>query len=97
MWLGVEFQHVDRPLMELKGLLDATREGRIGLIVVHVYRTSPAAALGIAPGDVLLRVIEEGTDRPVEFVNRRSWRRGYGMAGLTWNGADGGEPEPYRL
>ena len=81
VWLGVEYQPVDRDLMELEGLLGPTREGRIGLKVSHVYARSPAEALGLAPGDILLRLAQEGESRPVELKTRSgsgssySWRR----------------------
>ncbi len=97
VWLGVEFQEVDRPLMETMGLLAATREGRVGLIVSHVYRGSPAAAIGLQPGDILLRLREAGRDRPTEFVNRRAWRRRDYFWGRSWGDADMLEPEPYRI
>jgi hypothetical protein len=99
VWLGVEFQRVSRPLMEMRGLLGATREGRVGLMVSHVYRDSPAQRLGLAVGDILLSVKEEGQDRPTEFLNTRegrvsledSWGRS------RWSGDDDGELEPYRI
>jgi S1-C subfamily serine protease len=97
VWIGVEFQHVDRALMEVKKLLSATREGRVGLLVSHVYRDSPAARIGIEPGDILLRLQEEGRDRPTEFVNRRPWRRSSPLWGGSWGGSDFQEAEPYRI
>jgi len=86
VWLGVEFQRVNRNLMELLGLLDRTKEGSIGLLVCHVYRSSPARRLGIRPGDILLSVRKVEEDRPIEFVARRadrwssSWSWMYGRS-----------------
>ncbi len=72
VWLGIEFQPVSRELMELRQLLGPTREGRIGLVVSHVYARSPAERIGVARGDILLRLAQEGADRPVELAARRS-------------------------
>ncbi|HAK94236.1 MAG TPA: hypothetical protein DCM87_04350 [Planctomycetes bacterium] len=97
VWLGIEFQPVRRDLMELKGLLGPTREGRIGLLVSHVYARSPAEALGLARGDILLKLVQEGESRPVELAARRG---GSGIPfywGRSMRGEDDEGIEPSRL
>jgi hypothetical protein len=59
-WLGVEFQPVARDLARILGVDKETRDGEFGLLVSLVYDGSPAARLGIQPGDVLLKVQEKG-------------------------------------
>jgi len=97
VWLGVEFQGLNRPLMEIMGLLRPTREGEVGLMVSRVYRGSPAEELGIEPGDVLLRVREKGKTRPTEFVHggRRAWGGGFYLSRGLAGGSAG--PIPYRI
>ncbi len=59
-WLGVEFQAVTPELAKELGAEKGTRDGQYGLLVSLVYEGSPAQKMGIRPGDLLLRIQEEG-------------------------------------
>jgi hypothetical protein len=77
VWLGVEYQPMSP---ELAAMLDdlagggqaqkLTRNGEVGLRVTWVHKHSPAEKAGIAPGDVLLEIREEGKDEPIELRPR---------------------------
>ncbi len=98
VWLGVEFQPVNRELCETLQVLGPTREGRVGLIVSHIYAKSPAEKLGLAVGDILLKLQQEGQEQPVEFVTARRGSYGGYFWGRSFGGEDDdGEPEPYRI
>ena len=60
VWLGVEYQGVNKDLAEAMDVKGPTNSGEKGLLVVYVYKDSPAAKLGIKKGDILLEVIPEG-------------------------------------
>jgi serine protease Do len=66
-WLGVELQGLDRDLARVNGVSAFTRDGETGALVSYVYRGSPAAAAGIEPGLVLLRVHAPERPKPVEI------------------------------
>lgn len=53
-WLGLEVQALTPELAESFGLLDSP-----GILVAGVYRDGPAAAAGLQPGDVILKIAEE--------------------------------------
>ena len=59
-WLGVESQPVTPDLARELHLEKETRDGRFGLLVSLVYAASPAARMGVEPGDVLLTLKVEG-------------------------------------
>lgn len=65
VWLGVELQALDRVLAEAHGVSAQTSSGDTGALVSHVYADSPAERAGIAPGDVLLRMLPEGVQSPI--------------------------------
>jgi hypothetical protein len=68
-WLGVEVQALNPALARVHGVSALSDDGRYGVLVAHVYRPSPAARLGLVPGDVLLRLRSPGRSRPVEIVD----------------------------
>jgi hypothetical protein len=55
-WLGVETDEIDEGVADLLGVSGPTRDGRRGLIVIHVYEGSPAERAALAEDDVLLSV-----------------------------------------
>ena len=61
------YKRQSRDLVALLGVSSETKEGKLGLLVCHVYRNSPAEKLGIRPGDILLSVRKAGDDHPIEF------------------------------
>ena len=65
-WLGVILQPLNRDLARANGVADLTRDGETGALVSYVYADSPAAAAGIVPGMILLRLRVEGQPQPVE-------------------------------
>ena len=58
VWLGVEFQELDKKLAESLGIeeKDLTNEGKRGLLLTDVYAGSPAEKMGLKPDDVLLTI-----------------------------------------
>lgn len=54
VWLGVEYQPIDRELAKARGAENATRGGEIGLLVNWVHPESPAGVQGLVVGDILL-------------------------------------------
>ena len=65
VWLGVEFQTMNAALARDLGAEGATRDGKRGLLVTHVYPASPAERHGIEVGDILLSVTVPG--KPVDW------------------------------
>lgn len=65
-WLGVELQPMTRELARANQVSEHTKDGASGAIVTFVHPGSPAAAAGIAPGTVLLRLRVPGEPVPVE-------------------------------
>jgi hypothetical protein len=77
VWLGVEYQAMGPELAEMLDDLSGggqaqklSRNGEIGLRVTWVHKHSPAEKAGIAPGDVLLEIREEGKTEPIELRPR---------------------------
>ncbi len=68
VWLGVEFQGMNRKLAKANNLEGPTRDGKVGLLVSHVYPDSPAEKLGIKVGDVLLEISLADVGRPIGLV-----------------------------
>lgn len=78
VWLGVETQDVTPDLAKELGLERETHDATRGQLVTFVYPGSPAGRLGIAPGDVVLKVrdLMKKDDIPVPpSAERRSWGR----------------------
>jgi len=65
-WIGAELQPLDQDLARANNVSTQTRDGETGGLVTYVYPGSPAAAAGINPGDILLRLIVEGRPLPLE-------------------------------
>ncbi len=84
VWLGVEYQAMSP---ELAAMLDdlagggqaqkLSRNGELGLRVTWVHKHSPAEKAGLASGDVLLEIREEGKDEPIELRPRGEDGGGY--------------------
>lgn len=72
MWLGVEYEPMARELAKTLNLEKPTKGGAIGLLISQVYPNSPADRLGIAAGDVLLR-ISENEKEPVELRSSQAY------------------------
>ncbi len=88
-WLGVEFVPINKDLAEQFKVETPTKDGQVGFVVNVVYPDSPAAKLGIEPGDILLRAQSAGMPYPFEFQARLAggndydypWYRGHGGEG----------------
>jgi len=65
-WIGAELQALDKELARANGVADQTQDGETGALVSYVYPGSPAAAAGVQPGWILLRVQVEGEPKPIE-------------------------------
>ncbi len=68
VWLGVEYTSPDKEMVKQMGLREPTQDGRIGLVVNRVYAGSPAAQMGLAEGDVLLKLAVPGAPWPIELA-----------------------------
>jgi S1-C subfamily serine protease len=68
VWLGVEYTALDKEMVKQMGLREPTQDGRIGLVVNRVYADSPAARMGLAEGDVLLKLAVPGAPWPIELA-----------------------------
>ncbi len=80
VWLGVEFQDVNKTLAEALGIQDRdlTHDGRRGLLVTAVYAGSPAEKAGLRADDVLISMKPQGENRPRDLI---AVRDEYGMIG----------------
>ena len=69
VWLGVEFDPINKELAESLKVKAQTRGGEIGLTVATVYPGSPAAKLGIEAQDILLRLEVRGLGDPLPLMS----------------------------
>ncbi len=69
MWLGIEYVPLNRKLAKQVDLEPLTKDGSVGFVVSAVYQGSPAAQMGIQPGDVLLSIKDTSQDYPTELRN----------------------------
>ena len=76
VWLGVEFTSVDKETAKHLNLRKFTQDGRIGLMVSRVYPNSPAAKMGLAEGDVLLKITVPQAPWPIELKQEREYNYG---------------------
>ena len=67
VWLGVEYTAPDKEMIKQMDLREPTQDGRIGLMVNRVYEGSPAARMGLAEGDILLKIAVPGAPWPIEL------------------------------
>lgn len=91
-WLGVALQPLDRELARANEVSHLTQDGATGGIVTMVYPDSPAAAAGIEPGAILLRLHVEGQPKPID-IQAHDDRAGYEGA-FPWDRL-GEVPEEY--
>jgi hypothetical protein len=87
-WLGAELQPLTRDLARANGVADATNDGSFGAIVSHVYSNSPAAAAGVQPGWILLRLRIAGEPKPLEVRLDRYGGERFGGEGYPWDKLD---------
>lgn len=76
VWLGVEYTAPDKEMIKQMNLREPTQDGRIGLVVNRVYEGSPAAAMSLTEGDILLTIAVPGMPWPIEL--RAGEREDYG-------------------
>lgn len=72
VWLGVEFTAITKEMAKQMDLRKQTQDGRIGLMINRVYANSPADKMGLAEGDVLLKLSVPDAPWPIELKFRRS-------------------------
>jgi S1-C subfamily serine protease len=68
MWLGVEYTRPSKEMVKQMNLRSQTQDGRIGLVVNRIYRGSPATKLGLAEGDILLKIAVPEAPWPIDLV-----------------------------
>ncbi len=66
MWLGIEYVGLNRKLAKRVDLEPLTKDGSVGFVVSAVYQGSPAADMGIRPGDVLLSIKDTSRKYPTD-------------------------------
>ncbi len=91
-WLGVEFVPVTPKLSEMLKVETPTRDGQIGFIINAVYDASPAEAMKLQVGDILLKIQGPGMPYPLELAGR-SVRDGESYGGRWYGGGGEGEDE----
>lgn len=69
-WLGIEYQKIDAELARAHQAAEFTGDGEFGLMISHVYADSPAAALGLRTGDILLSLTPQGSSKAETFGNQ---------------------------
>jgi hypothetical protein len=69
MWLGVEYTRPSKEMVKQMNLRTQTQDGRIGLVVNRIYRGSPAAKLGLAEGDILLKIAMPEAPWPIDLIS----------------------------
>ncbi len=88
MWLGIEYVGLNRELAKRVDLEPLTKDGSVGLVVSAVYQGSPAADMGIRPGDVLLSIKDTSPERKYPTELRSSLAAGpRGRYGFSAAGA----------
>lgn len=68
VWLGVEYTAPEKEMIKQMNLREPTQDGRIGVVVNRVYPGSPAAAMGLTEGDILLKITVPATPWPIELA-----------------------------
>ena len=93
MWLGVEYVPVNRDLVKRVDLDRLTKDGTVGFMVSAVYENSPAEAIGIQPGDVLLQIRDLSRDYPTELrvVLAATGAGGYPYGPFPFGDSGGGD------
>jgi S1-C subfamily serine protease len=66
-WLGIEFTSLEKDLAKMWECEKATKDGKRGLVVNHVYPDSSAERLGLKVRDILLSVQDPGHDYPMDL------------------------------
>ncbi len=69
MWLGVEYTRPSKEMVKQMNLRPQTQDGRVGLVVNRIYQGSPAAKLGLAEGDILLRLAVPEAPWPIDLIS----------------------------
>jgi len=77
VWLGVEYTAPDKEMIKQMDLREPTQDGQIGVVINRVYPGSPAARMGLAVGDILLKIAVPGAPWPIELAGED--RETYGV------------------
>jgi len=81
-WLGVEFTRLSADLAKQLKVEKPTRDGKIGLLVNHVYDGSPAQKLGLKVGDILLKLKVPNRPAPIELSAAEAGFGGFDFSGF---------------
>jgi hypothetical protein len=76
LWLGIEYDVMNKDLARVMGVQKETKNGKIGLLVSKVYKSSPAATQGLELGDILL-FIQEPDEPRLELAFEKSYGSSY--------------------
>ena len=66
-WMGIEMQALNKELARINNVSDLTKDGKTGALVSYVYPNSPAAAAGIEPGAIILRLHCDDLPKPLDI------------------------------
>lgn len=87
LWAGFELQGLTPELAAANHVALEVKDGRTGAIVTVVHPHSPAAKAGVQPGWILLRVIPEGEQVPIDVRLGRDEAFG-SMGDFPWEQLD---------
>ena len=68
VWLGIEYTGLSKEMVKQMDLREPTEDGRLGMMINRVYRSSPAAGAGLVEGDILLTMTVPGAPWPIELT-----------------------------
>lgn len=101
MWLGVEYNGIDKELAKAFEVEEPTKDGQVGYVISAVYPDSPAAKMGLEPGHILLSLQEPDETETVEFKVAGNHSGSFDFGGFDFPGQMGamqmgyGAPPPW--
>ncbi len=85
-WLGIYFQSMNKELLKANKISNMFNDGETGLMVSKVFPDSPAAAMNLKVGDVILFLTPENSARRIKIKDYEF--RESQMEAFPWNRYD---------